>query len=111
MVLTSKIDEARLWERYCRETSRSLIVFSPGSGHRFNFLQYECGRGGGGAGLTENLVMLFCSVLEVAERSDTGSPNADYWQRAVKQLLRNAIDLAVISRGSVVPRPTPKLAS
>lgn len=101
LVLSAKKDEAQLWERYCRETERSLVVFSPASGQTFNFLQYECHRAGGGAGLTENLVMLFCSVLEVAERCDTGSPSADYWQRAVKQLLRNCIDLAIISRGTI----------
>lgn len=101
LVLTAKKDEAQLWTRYCRETGRSLVVFSPASGRLFNFLQYECHRAGGGAGLTENLVMLFCSVLEVAERCDGGSTSADYWQRAVKQLLRNTIDLALISRGTI----------
>lgn len=101
LVLTAKTNEAKLWERYCRETGRELIVFSPASGRTFNFLDYELQRAGGGAGLTENFVMLFCSVLEVAERSSGAVNGADYWQRAVKQLLRNTIDLAVISRGTI----------
>jgi type IV secretory pathway TraG/TraD family ATPase VirD4 len=99
LVLTAKIDERQLWERYCRETGRELIVFSPSSGRTFNFLEYELRRGGEGAGITENLVQLFCAVLEVAERRSGGGNGADYWQRAVRQLLRNAIDLALVSRG------------
>src|SRR5437762_1717394 len=27
LVLSAKIDEAKLWERYCRETGRELIIF------------------------------------------------------------------------------------
>src|SRR5687767_4369623 len=27
LVLTAKVDEAKLWERYCRETGREFIVF------------------------------------------------------------------------------------
>ena len=100
LVLTAKTGEAELWQRYCREMGRDLVVFSPASGRTFNFLDYELQRPGSGAGLTENLVMLFCSVLEVAERSSGGNGGADYWQRAVRQLLRNTIDLAVISRGT-----------
>lgn len=99
MVLTAKPDERQLWERYCSETGRELITFSPTSGKTFNFLDYESRRATGGAGLTENLVALFCTVLEVAERNVGGSASADFWQRAVRQLLRNAIDLAIISRG------------
>src|SRR5258706_722042 len=38
LVLTAKSSEAPLWERYCRETGRELIVFSPSSGRTFNFL-------------------------------------------------------------------------
>jgi hypothetical protein len=101
LVLTAKGDEAKLWERYCRETGRELIVFSPASGHTFNFMEYEQKRSGAGAGLTENLVMLFCTVLEVAERSGGTGSAPDYWQRAVRQLLRNTIDLAQVARGTV----------
>jgi type IV secretory pathway TraG/TraD family ATPase VirD4 len=66
--------------------------------HRFNFLRYELKRPGAGAGHTENLVNLFCSVLEASERRSGQSNGGDsYWQRTLKQLLRNAIDLAVLA--------------
>lgn len=102
LVLTAKSDERILWERYAEATNRqdSLIIFSPSNKWRFNFLDYESRRPGIGAGFTENLVSLFCTVLEIAERKQ-GQQGQDYWMRALKQLLRNAIDLITISQGTL----------
>lgn len=103
LVLTAKPDERTLWEKYARETGRSdsLIVFSSANKWRFNFLDYELRRPGLGAGMTENLVTLFCTVLEIAERKQGASGGESYWQRTLKQLLRNAIDLVTIANGTV----------
>ena len=105
LVLCAKSDEVELWERYCRETNRSksLIIFGPRRPHRFNFLNYELSRPGAGAGHTENLVRLFTTVMEVAERKrGQGGSNQDFWERTTKQLLRNCIDLVTISRGRLM---------
>jgi len=104
LVLTAKTDEVLSWQKYARATGRidDLVIVQPGSPHRFNFLSYELKRPGTGAGHTENLVNLFCSVLEAAERKQGQSGSQDaYWQRTLKQLLRNAIDLAVIATDDV----------
>ncbi len=104
LVLVAKRDERAAWEGYCRDTGRSgdLIVFAPESPWRFNFLDYPLHRGGG-SGLTENLVNLFSTVLEVAERSGGGSSGGhgdeQYWRLARRQLTRNAIDLSVLATG------------
>ena len=102
LVLTAKPDERATWEQYCKETGRerSLLVFSPSHPFRFNFLDYECNRPGKGAGLTENLVELFLNVMEITEREQGGGDDS-YWQRTLKQLLRNIIDLLSISKGNV----------
>ncbi|MBX7210414.1 MAG: TraM recognition domain-containing protein [Verrucomicrobiaceae bacterium] len=100
LVLTAKLDEVLSWKRYAKEAGREsdLLIVEPGSPHRFNFLRYELKRPGTGAGHTENLVNLFCSILEAAERRQgQGGGNDAYWQRTLKQLLRNSIDLAVLS--------------
>jgi len=100
LVLTAKSDEADVWKGYAKDAGREgdLIVVEEGGTYRFNFLRYELKRPGAGAGHTENLVNLFCSVLEASERKQGQSGGGDsYWQRALKQLLRNAIDLAVIA--------------
>lgn len=97
LVLTAKRDERDLWVKYCQQTGRSesLLIFSAGGPWRFNFLDYELKRSGPGGGLTENLVNLFVTVLDSGERSSGGGGGSQdpYWERALRQLLRNAIDL------------------
>ncbi|MBK9118165.1 MAG: hypothetical protein IPM18_00975 [Phycisphaerales bacterium] len=106
LVLTAKPDERSVWERYCHETGRSddLIVFGPDTPHRFNFLDHEATRQGSGAGLTENIVSLLATVLEVAERNSAGGSGRDdegYWKRANRQLCRNIVDLLLLAKGRV----------
>ena len=90
-------DEARTWKRYAREAGRAgdLVIFSPESGQGFNFLDYELRRAGRGAGITENVVAL---LMQCAETGNTSGRDADeIWSKAMKQLLRNAIDLCRLS--------------
>ena len=103
LVLTAKKDERQLWETYAQEAGRGeqVLVFSASEKWRFNFLNYETNRPGAGASQTENLVKLFSSVMEIAERKQPSGSGDSYWQRAMKQLLRNAIDLLIAARGKV----------
>jgi hypothetical protein len=106
LVLTAKSGERELWESYCRETNRlsSLVNFGPCYPAKFNFLDYELNRKGLGAGLTENIVQLFSTVLEVAERGVSSSGGRDeesYWKRANRQLIRNAVDLLALATGRI----------
>lgn len=104
LVLTAKTDEIFAWRKYAEAADRldDLLIVDDSARFRFNFLGYELNRPGVGAGHTENIVNLFCSVLEASERrSGQGGPNDGYWQRALKQLLRNAIDLTVIATGNL----------
>jgi hypothetical protein len=106
LVLTAKADERANWERYCADTGRAddLIVFAPGGPWTFNFLDHERTRAGAGAGLTENIVNLLSTVLEVAERgsgAEGGRGDEGYWRRANRQLMRNAVDLLSLSGGRV----------
>lgn len=102
LVLTAKNGERRRWEELAHATGRAedVMIFSLDSSSRFNFLDYELTRPGSGAGHTENLVNLFATVLEIAERKQRYAAEP-YWQRATKQLLRNAIDIVVRATGTV----------
>ena len=102
LVLTAKTDERELWEGWAEETGRTedLWVVTADGEYTFNFLNYEVERPGAGAGLTHNLVHLFMTIFEVGERQEGGGgDSASFWKRATEQLLRNAVDLAVLSTG------------
>lgn len=105
LVLTAKPDERAVWESYCRETGRlnDLTVFGADGAQRFNFLDHELTRSGVGAGLTENLVHLFSTVLEIAERNSGGGGRDDegYWRRSGRQLIRNGIELLALGTGRI----------
>ena len=104
LVLCAKKDELATWQDYARQTGRedSLLIFDQSGKYRFPFLQYEIDREGEGAGYTENLVRLFMTVHEAIDRGKGGGNGGDpYWVRAMQQLMRNAIDLCMIARGTV----------
>ncbi|MEO0631045.1 MAG: hypothetical protein AAFY46_10005, partial [Planctomycetota bacterium] len=97
LVLTAKPDELSLWRSYARATGResSLIVFNEHNDLRFNFLEYERQRSPA-AGLTENVVSMFDTVLKATNRGD-GQSADPFWSNALKTLLRNAVDLILLA--------------
>ena len=103
LVLAAKPEERRLWERYARTTGRAgdLIVFSPSEAWRFNFLDYELRRKGRGGGQTENVVNLLSVVIEIVEGRQQQATGERFWERAGKELLRNAVDLLGIGQGTI----------
>lgn len=103
LVMCAKPEERVLWEKYAAETGRSehLIVISPDQPWRFNFLDYELKREGKGAGQTENLVNLLSHITEIAEGKAEQNGGDAFWARAMRELIRNGIDLLSIARGSI----------
>lgn len=105
LVLTAKPDDGQVFENYCQLEGRQddVIRFDASGQHRYSFLDEELNRKGSGAGLTENLVLMFSTVLEIAERNggQGGREDEGYWKRALRQLCRNLIDLLVLARGRV----------
>ena len=101
LILTAKPGEPQLWQNYAKTQGRErqLVIFSPSQPWRFNFLEYEFSRGGEGAGITSNLVHLFTSVLEVAQAGQAAHDG--FWNRSLRQLLRNAIDLLAVATGGL----------
>lgn len=94
LVLTTKLGECEQWRRWCEQTGRlgDFVVMDDSTHYRFNFLEYENKRAGRGAGLTANLAALFLTVMEA---TDSGRANSHdpFWRQAVKQLVKNCIDL------------------
>lgn len=98
---TSKPDDRQVYEQYCRDAGRldDLMVFGPDQPWRYNVLDAELRRRDAGAGLTENIVSLLSTLLEVSERNTGQGDREDsgYWKRANRQLLRNSIDLLAMA--------------
>lgn len=103
LVLCAKKDELASWQQYAKETGReeSLLVFDHTGKFRFPFLQYEINREGEGAGYTENIVRLFMTVHEAMSRSSSNGGSDPYWNRSMQQLIRNMVDLCMISRDEI----------
>jgi hypothetical protein len=101
LVLTAKPGELAVWEGYCREAGRSddVIVIDASCKLRFNPLAFESQQSIMGAGLTLNLVHLLTTILEAAAPpEDQGGGRSDeaYWKNAMRQLLRNCVDLLTL---------------
>lgn len=98
-------DDLRMWERWADMHGRreQMIVVSATDNcpWRVNFLDWEMRRAGPGAGLVDNIVNLFMTIMEVSEGTGKQGNNDPFWDRALKQLLRNAITLVKVGTGTV----------
>jgi type IV secretory pathway TraG/TraD family ATPase VirD4 len=98
LVLCAKPEEAEHWIKLAEKAGRAadLRVVSPEGSYRFNFLDYEMNQQGRGGGITENAVSVLMQCAEIAN----GPHNRDQgvWERSMKQLLRNSVDLCRLAR-------------
>ena len=101
LILTVKPEDATQYQQWAEITGRgdSVVTLTPNANMYFNFLQYEMNRPFGGE--TENLVELFSSIIEIANKTDLNSGDNAYFALGAKQLLRNAIDVCKLSEGTV----------
>jgi type IV secretory pathway TraG/TraD family ATPase VirD4 len=94
VVLCAKVSETERWVKYARQTGREkdVILFRPDMPYRLNFIDYEMNRSGAGSGLLINLVAMFTSLAEMADRHGQGAGQKDkFWDRAMEQMLTAAL--------------------
>lgn len=106
-VFTSvKPDDLATHLEWCRRADRmnDVIVFGPGHGRFFNFLDYERTRSGAGAAQTDDIVKCLLNISEIRGR-DAGrgggggtGENAQYFQNAKEEILRACIDVLSMAR-------------
>ena len=105
LVMCAKPEEwTEVWEPLTLATGRrgDVIRFSPDESWRFNFLDYELRREGEGSGQTENLVVLMSKITEIVEGTQSmGGGDGQFFERAMRELLRNAIDLLSLANGTM----------
>ncbi len=102
LVLCAKPEEVELWSRYVSENGRlnSALLFGERGGHGFNFIDYELARQGP-AGIG-SVVECLMRILEAARLSHpSAGQSQQFWDDAMRQLLRNTIPPLYAATGSV----------
>ena len=104
LVLCVKNTECDLWRQYCEDTGRSddLIIISPQSGHRFNFIEFESRSSENHEALTTNIVDLLKTVIRAGdEQANFGDNDGIFWDKALTMLMEFTVDLSLLAYGKV----------
>ena len=107
IVFCAKPDECDTWIGYAKEQGRDkdIILLSR---ETFCFLDYEFSRPSeSGGGQVENVVNIFLFFLKITKDKKQGGTSDEYWQNAIKQVLRNTITILVMA-GEAVTLPNIK---
>ena len=107
IVFCAKPDECDTWIGYAKEQERDkdIILLSR---ETFCFLDYEFSRPSeSGGGQVENVVNIFLEVVKITKDKKQGGTSDEYWQNAIKQVLRNTITILVMA-GEAVTLPNIK---
>lgn len=101
IVFCAKPDECDTWIGYAREKGREKDLIKL-SRETFCFLDYEFSRpADSGGGQVENVVNIFLEVVKITKDKKQGGTSDEYWQNAIKQVLRNAVTLLVMAHEAV----------
>ena len=92
LVLTVKAGDCEMWQQYTKSLGKEkkLVVVSPSTEQRFNFLNYLIKEEYN----TVNIAHVFLSALQKFNEGD-------YWQNAMEQLIKNAICVLVLANGKL----------
>jgi len=101
LILAAKPGEDRgMWERIFKAVGRSqdLLVFSPDSPLRFNFLDYEMAQGGH----TRNITRTLMTIGETLGNSDSdGREDSSFWSKEQERMIYNAVEVVKLATGRV----------
>src|SRR5271166_763826 len=97
LVLCFKTDEADLWRSYLQHAGRETDgrFFGIDEAFRFNFMDYEARSSG--LDFAENLVTLLVDIASIQKRTEPTGSEAHFWLPQKKKLLRNAIELLLMT--------------
>jgi len=105
LVCCVKPGDRELVEAYAKATKRadSLIVVSPANKWRCNLIGYAMKRPGILGSRIEQIVSLLMTIVEAAERGERASigQGDKFWQRSLRQILRNGLEVCVASGDEV----------
>jgi len=86
-----------------REAGRGhdVIMFYPGSGQRFNWIDYESKVHGPGNEIIDNLMDVFVSSTEVISRKIGQGQSEPFWEYSWRQMLKQFLFLDIHANGGV----------
>jgi hypothetical protein len=101
LVLTAKKEDCRTWQDWVAECDRSqdLIIVNAEGDWRYNFMEEEASRPGGGGGFTINIVALLDEIggtISGGGKSDGGGDNK-VWEDALHTLNTFAVGLPLLA--------------
>ena len=82
---------------------RKSVILSASNPWRCNLMQYALKRPGIIGSRVEQVVSLLMTIVDVAERGEQGGggSNDKFWQRSLRQILRNGVEICLAARGTV----------
>jgi type IV secretory system conjugative DNA transfer VirD4/TraG family protein len=103
LFLCAKQDAASDYLKLAKLEGRAgdVIHFSLASGQAFNFLTYEAQRHGTGKAIVENIVQVLMEAQEVISRKPGHQQGEDFFEGAMKQLLRNCLEVVIAATGHI----------
>jgi hypothetical protein len=101
LILAAKPEDRQMWEGIFAAAGRSedLLVFSPESDLRFNFVDYEMQAGGGHTRNITDCLMVIGETLHAEEKA--GGEDAQFWKSANRRVLNNAVEILKLATGKV----------
>jgi len=78
-----------------------VIMFYPGSGQRFNWIDYESKVHGPGNAIVDNLMDVFVSSTEVISRKMGQSQSEPFWEFSWRQMLKHFLFLDFHANGGI----------
>jgi hypothetical protein len=100
LILCAKPEDATMWKEIFDKAGRKedLIVFSPDTPYRFNFLDYVIKSGG----QVRDVTKCITTIAETLRASDTkGQESADFWEKEQERMIYNAVVVLRLACGKV----------
>ncbi len=100
LILAAKPEDLAMWKGIFAAAGRSddLLVFSPESKLRFNFLDYEMRHGGH----TRNITQCLRTIGESLRAGDARGGDQDlFWQQQQERMIYNAVEIVKRATGKV----------
>lgn len=97
LVLTVKPDDVTDWKKFLAENGRDQdgIFFGPGSGHCFNFLDYELKRGRQLRLGSLNAAQILGELVTLAQRG--AGRTDDFWNQAANEMVAHTLEIIMAS--------------